>query len=784
MTTVTAKVVRGADATAARAIELFREQWENIILHTDRQMSWLMIGQWFFAVALALWLSPQTWSGVDSHIHPHIWLAVFLGGIVTALPVFLARTQSGKTLTRHVIAVGQMLMSALLIHLTGGRIETHFHVFGSLAILSFYRDWPVLITATMVVAADHLIRGILWPESVYGVLSAPLWRTFEHAGWVIFEVVFLIMAIRKSHREMHLVAERQAKLEALNESVEKTVAERTAQLTQENRERRDSQALYHSLVEQLPAGIFRKDLAGRYVFVNSWFCTLRGKKAADIVGKTPGELAPAEIDLNQARLLRMGTDHHQDIIRTGKIIRALEEYHGTNGEARHVQVIKTPVYDADGNIAGSQGILVDVTERKAAEAALAYEQYLLSSMLDNADEKMYFKDLQSRFIRCSTSMAKIFGVPSPADLVGKSDRDFFAGAHADEAFKDEQKIIQTGEAMIGKVEMESWPDGRVTWVLSTKMPLRDQHGKIVGTFGVSRDITALKEAEAKLNEVHKQLLDASRQAGMAEVATSVLHNVGNVLNSANVSSLLIADKLRNSKVANAAKVAALIQEHQNDLGNFFTNDPRGKQVPEYLGKLAERLMAEQQDILNEVNSLVNNISHIKEIVVMQQGYAKASGILESLKATDLVEDALLMNGAAVSRHNIKIVREFGETPPIVTDKHKVLQVLVNLIRNAKYACDDSGRAEKQITLRVWNGDGRVKIAVADNGVGIPGENLKRIFNHGFTTRKDGHGFGLHSGAIAAKELGGSLTVSSEGAGHGATFTLELPANGRDKHDEP
>lgn len=230
------------DAFSRRVTELFNEQWQSIIRHTDYVFSRLMVFQWFFAVGLALWLSPRTWAGMNSRIHPHVWFAIFLGGIITSLPVYMARRYPGEALTRHTIAVGQMLMSALLIHLTGGRIETHFHVFGSLAILAFYRDWTVLVSASLVVYVDHLVRGFFWPQSVYGVLHASIWRSFEHAGWVLFEVVFLLISIRKSHSEMHLVAERQAKLEELNETIEQTVAERTVELTNENAERRKSQA--------------------------------------------------------------------------------------------------------------------------------------------------------------------------------------------------------------------------------------------------------------------------------------------------------------------------------------------------------------------------------------------------------------------------------------------------------------------------------------------------------------------------------------------------------------
>jgi signal transduction histidine kinase len=163
-----------------------------------------------------------------------------------------------------------------------------------------------------------------------------------------------------------------------------------------------------------------------------------------------------------------------------------------------------------------------------------------------------------------------------------------------------------------------------------------------------------------------------------------------------------------------------------------------------------------------------------EIVTMQQSYAKISGLTEVVNVADLVEDSLRMNEGALQRHKVRLVREYLDVPPITVEKHKVLQILVNLIRNAKHACQDSDRVDPQLTVRVANGEGRIKISVADNGVGIPPENLTRIFNHGFTTRKNGHGFGLHSGALAAKEMGGSLAVQSDGPGKGATFTLELP----------
>jgi two-component system NtrC family sensor kinase len=284
----------------------------------------------------------------------------------------------------------------------------------------------------------------------------------------------------------------------------------------------------------------------------------------------------------------------------------------------------------------------------------------------------------------------------------------------------------------------------------------------------------VEERTQELENIHKLLLDASRRGGMAEIATNVLHNVGNVLNSVNVSTDLIIENVKKSKAPSLARVVVLLRQHTQDLGDFITKDARGKHVPAHLAQLSEHLMADQQVIVTELESLRRNVEHIKEIVTMQQSYATVGGVKEMINVVDLVEDSLRMNEGAMNRHCVEVVREFDHVPPINVEKHKILQILVNLMRNAKYACDESDRPDKRLTVRVANGNGQVKVSVIDNGVGIPPENLARIFNHGFTTRKGGHGFGLHSGALAAKEMGGSLSVQSNGLGQGAAFTLELP----------
>jgi signal transduction histidine kinase len=331
-----------------------------------------------------------------------------------------------------------------------------------------------------------------------------------------------------------------------------------------------------------------------------------------------------------------------------------------------------------------------------------------------------------------------------------------------------------GEAINYRKNGEPFP---LEWQVA---PLRDAGGKITHFVAIQRDITERKRAQAELESIHKQLLEASRRSGMAEIATNVLHNVGNVLNSVNVSASLAVESMKKSEASGLARAVKLIREHESELGPFLTGDPRGKLLPTYLAQLSENLLANQEATVKELDSLRENIEHIKEIVTVQQSYASVSGLKEIVNVSSLVEDSLRMNVNALNRHGIVLKREFQEVPAISIDKHKVLQILVNLVRNAKYACEESGRTDKQLTVRVANGGEWLDISVIDNGVGVPRENLTRIFNHGFTTRKDGHGFGLHGGALAAKEMGGSLTVQSEGPGRGASFTLKLPS----QHERP
>lgn len=316
---------------------------------------------------------------------------------------------------------------------------------------------------------------------------------------------------------------------------------------------------------------------------------------------------------------------------------------------------------------------------------------------------------------------------------------------------------------------------------SQRVPISsgDEVGALAQVF--NQMMENLESSRAQLEAAHRDLVETSRRAGMAEVATSVLHNVGNVLNSVNVSTSLITDSVSNSGIDYLARLVELLQKHEHRLAEFLREDPAGKQVPIFLRELRDSLEDERRNVLLELQNLSRCTEHIREIVSLQQQHAKGITIQESLSLEELLEDAIKMESDSWSRHSVKLVRFYEPTPKVVVQRHKLLQILVNLLHNAKQSVKEQSESNRYVTLRLLNAGENIELRVEDNGVGIPPENLTRIFTYGFTTKKDGHGFGLHSCAIAASEMGGSLTAHSDGPGLGARFTLTLPLTQQPAH---
>jgi len=443
-------------------------------------------------------------------------------------------------------------------------------------------------------------------------------------------------------------------------------------------------------------------------------------------------------------------------------------------------------------------------ERKKAEEAMREERDRAQKYFDVARVMFLVVGIDRKVRLINQEGCKILGY-NEEDILGKNWIENFIP----ERVRDEVNVVaerlskgetETFEYFENPVLTKSGEERIIAWHNTI---LRDKDGRITAALCSGQDITDSKRAEETLRQqaseleqsnttlqaeiaerkkaeqnlqtAQKKLIDTARQVGMAETATDVLHNVGNVLNSVNVTTASIWKRIRDSKVSYLTKVVGLLEEHADDLSTFMTTEERGRKLPGFLANLSKELIAEQERSLEALEALTKHVEHMAEIIRLQQSYSKTTGMVELASVVELVEDAIRINAEALTRHGVEVKRELAYLPPVLLDHHKVLQILTNLISNAKYALSDSGQDDKILTIRVREPQGgHFHIEVHDNGVGITEENLTRIFEHGFTTKKHGYGFGLHSAAIAAKEMNGSLTAHSDGYCKGTVFTLELP----------
>jgi len=296
-------------------------------------------------------------------------------------------------------------------------------------------------------------------------------------------------------------------------------------------------------------------------------------------------------------------------------------------------------------------------------------------------------------------------------------------------------------------------------------------------FGIIIDINKRKTIEFETKQLHKQLLTFAKQAGMAEVAISVIHNIGNVLNGATTSISFLEDKIHKTSYKKFLDITALLKEHKLSLSTYLTEDPKGKKIPEYLIALGELMDNECQSIIKEIHNISECIGHIKNIIGTQESVSNTCSIKEKVVVSETLDSAIKFFYSNVTKSNITINKHYQEDMQILVDKSKLMQILVNLIKNAIDSVSlDTKQPTKEINISIVNSSNMLTIIIQDNGLGIDQENINKIFSFGFTTKTDGHGFGLHNSALKAKEMGGSLQAKSDGIGCGATFTLTLPYN--------
>jgi PAS domain S-box-containing protein len=627
--------------TDVRQRRLRKTYEQGVFARTNRIFTWLLPLQWILVLAAAIWWLPRGAAGAAS-----VQVALVGGGVFTLPALAAIRWQPYHLWTRFAVGISQTGFSALLILLTGGRIETHFHIFASAAFLAMYRDWRVLPLASAAVILHHLVFSIWWPAAVFCDPS-PLWRTAEHGGWLVFENAVLIWSCLISQQEVREICRRQDEHQQFHADLERRVNDRTRDLEAEMQAReRTAQELhrneqqYRHLIASLPIGIFETTRSGLVRFANPHMLGLIG---------LPDSFDATAISLADGRIIRQA------------------------------------------------------------------DRERLWSRLESEGEVRGF--------------AAIFR--------------HFDGSHYDVVINARLKPTAPGEELVCE--------------------------------GTVEDVTVRKRAEQDLEMLHSQLVVASRQAGMAEVASGVLHNVGNVLTSVNLIVHDVQDRLKTTRLSHLRRVVEVLQREQPRLVKFLTEEDGGRQLPDFLAKLDAHLTSENAQLLTDVEGLVRHFEHIREIIVTQQGSAQLFGVTESLGPAQLFEDALRLNAESLGRHGISLERVFEPVGQVKADRHKVLQILVNLLKNAKDALQAVKPGERLIRVRVASAPGdALCLSVQDNGPGILPVNLTRIFQHGFTTKPTGHGFGLHSSVLAAREMGGDLVATSPGLGQGSTFILTLP----------
>ncbi len=482
-------------------------------------------------------------------------------------------------------------------------------------------------------------------------------------------------------------------------------------------------------------------------------------------------VAAEELD----NLLETRTDHYRTRRGRSLILSALALLAAVSLVSLITHSISGPLQRQSRELSLSNAALrTEVQERNRAEEALRAAEERYRTIFENAGEGIFQTSPDGAYLVANPTLARMYGYASVAELQAAM-TDISRRLYVDAGRRAEfQRQIALTDRISGFESQVFRKDGTIIWISERARVVRGDNGHVLYYEGTVEDVTERKAREAEVERLHRELIETSRLAGMAEIATGVLHSVGNVLNSVNVATSGVRDRLARSRVCHLRKTAELLGQHRERLGDFLTSDPRGQAVPGFLDRLTGHLEDENRTLVGEMDSVACHIEHLKQIVSTQQSHARLCGLIEPVSPPVLVEEALKLTGEGLSRHGIQVVRDLAATPPVLADRHKALQILVNLLRNAKQAITEQNPHGRQIGIKVIAVDDAVQFTVTDNGIGMDTKTLARLFQHGFTTKRHGHGFGLHSSILAAREMNGDLNARSDGPGRGASFTFSLP----------
>jgi PAS domain S-box-containing protein len=392
----------------------------------------------------------------------------------------------------------------------------------------------------------------------------------------------------------------------------------------------------------------------------------------------------------------------------------------------------------------------------------------LRSIFDLFPDYIFYKDINCRFIIANLKVVELMQAASHEELVGKTDFDFYPPDMARKFYENDQMIIKSKKAALNIEEVNYNVAGEKMYISMSKIPLINENNVVIGLYGIGRDITALRQAQlaVKENEVR-----VAHETGKYEIATDVLHNIGNVLNSVNVSVINVQHVMEKSKLPGLQKANELLSHHQHDLADFIANDEKGKVIPKYLKTLELELLNEKKKVQDEIKSLQNKVDVIKNILNIQQKMARVNAHDEENRLEEIIDFAHTILSRSLLKRDIKVIKDLDGSLRVKGIRSKLIHVFVNLLKNAMESLVVSGTSDKHIKIRSYPEKDKIIVEIEDNGRGIKKDMLKEIFKFGVTTRDEGYGFGLHACANTMNEIDGKISAVSEGEGKGAKFIL-------------